>query len=250
MSEDLLALLIRKAIHTALSLLLLIPLAIPYVNPNLAKILKVTPHELTVVCYSVITMSVALINSFQIRVPILREELRKRIVDSRKKVFDIISMILKKSPLPIKEATKLIHELEVSISRFETAVSSTLSRIERDYERKVGYIGATFGSLSVLISYILFNYLVIYGILALAIVDALSPILTKLLNGPKLPMSKTSLGAMAIVAMVFTLTLYCLGIPLQASIVTSLVAVFTEAYSPEDNLTLPIAVSGSLYLLM
>ncbi len=249
MSDSLKTLIIRKSIHTTLCLLLLVALIAPKLYAGVLAQYGSSPHEVTTLIYSLVCFSCAFVNSFQVRAPLLTEELRRRIVEARRKIFEGLQVSLQRTPVPIKELSKLIRDVEMHIVKFETTVTSIISSIERDYEKKTGYIGATFGSLSVLISYILFNEYVMYGILSLAIVDALSPILTRVLNGYTIPHSKTSLPAMFITAFVFAVILVALGLEPTVSVIVASIAVVTEAYSPEDNLTLPLVVSAACYVL-
>ena len=86
-----------------------------------------------------------------------------------------------------------------------------------------------------------------YGILALAVVDSVSAMITKILPKPRL--YKHSLWSVVITYGAFLAVLAAAGAGIWRAMLIALVAVAAENLGIEDNLTLPIATSAIAYVL-
>lgn len=212
----------RKLVHLALCSVL----ALPY--------FAALPPPLTVqVYYALGLLSASLLNSVVVKHGKLLAELEKlrRNVDS---FAGSLSEELRQ-PLVLMEQT---------IARFYEFVSSQISILERDYEKREGYVGLLYGMIGASVSLLLSPCFTLYGVLALALVDT-SAALTDLLLGTG---QKTARGS-AVAFLVYASVLVALGVdPLRAA-VSSLLTCIAEYLSPEDNLTVPV-VATTLALLL
>jgi len=242
MQQDLQALIIRKVIHFSFSLLLILPLTPSFIEASYKA--GITNPALLI--YSLLTFFVALVNSIQIRKPNLREEMIRFLRDLRKRSLAKLESLTKS----IGTQTLLrigFEELDKLFSRAEENLNIIVSRLERDYEKQYGYVCATFALISILLAYILFDKHVIYGILALAIVDSISAILTVLIPTPKI--YKHSIPSVVVSFTCFYVPITILsGSPIK-SLVVSTIVILIEIISPEDNLTLPFLTALASYYL-
>ncbi|WP_243678406.1 hypothetical protein [Vulcanisaeta distributa] len=129
--------------------------------------------------------------------------------------------------------------------RLEKTVKELLESVERDYERRGGYLGILMGAIGgVLISQLLTGNYVIYGIISVIVYDTMSAIGGVLLGRVRLPpfsnatMEGTLVGmaSLAIVLFLFTNQLI-------SSLAVTVVAALAEAYGMEDNLAIPVTTS-------
>ena len=240
MQQDLQALIIRKAIHFSFSLLLILPLTPSFIEAS-SKVGITNPALLI---YSLLTFFAALVNSIQIRKPSLREEMIRFLRDLRKRSLAKLESLAKS--LGTQTLLKIgFEELDKLFSRAEENLNTIVSRLERDYEKRYGYVCITFALISILLAYILFNKYVIYGILALAIVDSISAILTALIPTPKI--YKHSIPSVVVSFICFYIpTTMLSGNPI-ISLAISAIVILIEIISPEDNLTLPFLTALASY---
>lgn len=230
--------LLRKIVHLVFSLLLLVPFTQTYRGFFIGLLSEgVDP---TLITLTILLFSVAIINSIQIRIPNLRERFLRSSTDVRRKIAEGIEAIAKG-----KLYAEAVEGFMKFLTRYEEKFLEFISIIERDYELRYGYICITFALLSITMSYVLFDFRVIYGILALAVVDSVSSIITTFTSWKthKRLRLKHSYISIAITFSIFTFILYTISRDLPKSVVVSVIAIITELLSPEDNLTLPIATS-------
>ncbi len=236
------ALALRKLIHFVFSLLLLIPLLPSFIDTAI----QLGISRPTLLAYATATFGAAFVNSLQIRMPNLREEMFKFLRDLRKKSLARLESLAKS--LGAQTFSKIsFEELDKIFSRAEENLNTIISRLERDYERRYGYVCITFALISILLSYTLFGKYVMYGILALAVVDSVSAIMTALVPRPRI--FKHSLPSILTSFTVFALLLIALSSNVVQSLALAAIAIATEALSPEDNLTLPLLTTLASYFM-
>jgi len=231
----------RKVLHVALCLALLIPLT-PWFVEGGAR-LGLDPRQVPLLTYAVLALGAALFNSLQIRVPHYRERFLAISREMRRRILGYLKQIAPHS----ESFAKQVEEVGRVLDRVEDSLTKFVSEVEREYERKFGYIAITFALLSIALSYALFGSYVAYGIVALAVVDSLSAVLTKLLPKPKV--FKHSAWSIAITFSVFASVLFVGGVPLRTSILVALAAIVAENLGIEDNLTLPIVTTAVAFVL-
>ncbi len=219
--------LLRKVAHVLFCFTLLIP----YIG-----IISIPP----LIYYTILAILAALINGIIVKKPLLSKELVNFFENRRKKT---IETILYTTPQPFK------HVIEESLFRLEQLVQEQIKRMEREYEKKGGYIGIVHGIIGVLTSAILFNDYTIYGIIALTVIDPIAATIGILYGRIRLPLAQGSLeGTLAaIIGLTFILTI--LDVNPEVAILISFFASLTELFSIEDNLTIPLVASLSAYLL-
>ncbi|MEM2087589.1 MAG: hypothetical protein QXF52_02805 [Thermoproteota archaeon] len=221
---------VRKSIHVLLSLILLIPFILSYFKIVFDK----------AVFYSVLSLLTLTLNAIQIKRPLLRNEVKKFMQESREKFFvDIKNFI----PVRSQVTSNVLDKIEEKIRGVEDLIDYQLSTVERDYEKRGGYIGLTYGVLGVTISYFLFNDYAFYGVISLATIDSVSTLIGGLAGAHRLPfIDKTFEGSIS-GCIAFLTVLILIGVSPLNSLILSTLATVVEAYAIEDNLLLPIAVS-------
>ncbi|MEM1645949.1 MAG: hypothetical protein QXL96_08825 [Ignisphaera sp.] len=233
--------LLRKIVHLIFSLILLIPFTHFY-RETAFKIWSSSPDP-TLIFLTVLLFGAAILNSFQIRLPNLREKFFKTSADIRKRIREGLEVNSRGKPYG-----ELLEGFLTSIAKYEEKFLEFISMVERDYELKYGYICITFGLLSVTMSYVLFGDRVVYGVLALAVVDTVSSITTMYTRGRR-KVIKHSDVSITIAFTIFTAIVYLFTWDILKSVIISTVATITELVSPEDNLTLPITTSLTAYVI-
>ena len=239
--EDLPRVVKRKVLHIALSLLLLLPMTPPVIN--LVAQLGGDPKQFPLVTYSILALGAALFNSLQIRIPQYREKMISLSREVRRKVINYFRNVVPR----MESFAKQLEEINKAFDRIEENFNKFVSDIEREYERRYGYVAITFALLSIALSYALFSSYTMYGILALAVVDSVSAMITKILPKPRL--YKHSLWSVVITYGAFLAVLAAAGAGIWKAMLIALVAVAAENLGIEDNLTLPIATSAIAYVL-
>jgi len=126
--------------------------------------------------------------------------------------------------------------VEIVLDSFNRLVSL----VERDYERRAGWLGALSGLIGVSSSYFLFGSLASYGIFALILTDGLSSIVGISVGRIRIPMADgtlegTTAGFISYLALLVSLT----GDPYVAALVAISSSV-AELYGGEDNIAVPI----------
>ncbi len=235
----------RKLLHIVFSLALLIPLT-PVYSHTVARIAGCTPHEVIATTYVAIALGAMFFNSLQIRLPSFRENALSIVRDVRKKVVAQLRQASRRGKL-VEALAQYLEELDKIFDRAEDRMLNLIREVERDYEKRFGYVAVTFAVASTAFSYILFGTYVMWGILALAIVDGVSAIVTSIVPKPRI--AKHSIPSMLATYATFLTLATAVSHDLSKSAVLSLVALVTEMLSPEDNLTLPLIVSAAALLL-
>jgi len=192
------------------------------------------------VFYSILSIAALTLNAIQIKKPLLRSEVKGFMRERREKFFNDIRNYI---PLKSRVTSQVIDKVEEKIRGIEDLIDYQLSIVERDYEKRGGYIGLTYGILGVTLSYFLFEDYAFYGVVSLATTDAVATLVGGLAGVHKLPLtSKTFEGSIAGFITFFTVLLSIGASPLR-SLILSIAAAAVEAYTVEDNLLLPIIVS-------
>lgn len=227
---------VRKGLHFFLSLILLLPFVLNHFKIDFDA----------TVFYSVLSIAALTVNAIQIKRPLLRSEVKSFMRERREKFFNDIRNYI---PLRSRVTGQIVDRVEEKIRGIEDLIDNQLSTVERDYEKRGGYIGLTYGILGVTLSYFLFKDYAFYGVVSLATTDAVATLVGGLTGTHKLPLtSKTFEGSISGFA-TFFIVLILTGVPPLGSLLLSIVATMVEAYTVEDNLLLPIAVSFLSYSL-
>jgi len=213
----------RKGVHVALGLLLLIPYLV-CLDWNTTKLY-----------YAILTTTFSIIYAIQIRQPSLIEDMPRRVLEGQREVLKQLISIF-----PIETKSQLENEMR----RFEAMILDLIKRAQREYERRGGYLGILLGGFAVYIVASLFNSkITLVAIITVIVYDTFSAIFGLTIGRRKLPRSKATLeGCLGGVA-VNTAALNLIGVPLLCSLAISFVAAIAEAYSPEDNLTIPLSAA-------
>lgn len=230
---------LRKLLHVLLSLLLLIPILEPYREILSSFTSFADPTLLT---YTILTMVMLLVNSIQIKALRLSASMYALMREGRKKLLDHASRGF--GSMHIADFIKSLDEL---MRKVEEGVTEFVKSIERDYERRYGYVAASYALVSTLASYAIFGECALYGIIALATIDPLASIVT--VFSKKRLLLKHALESYLVALASFSAVTFVLTSDALASVLIALVGVIVEALSPEDNLTLPFCVSAASYLL-
>jgi len=221
---------LRKIVHILLCSLLLIPFI------NIVSFIDPLQY------YSILLVVSSILNSFIIKKPLLSKELRNSFEKKRRQIFETI---LNPSPLALKG----ILSIEKRIANLEKIIQEEISRMEREYEKKGGYIGIVYGIIGVLISYIFFKEYTFYGIIALMIIDPIAAIFGKKYGRYRVPITDKSVEGSFVSTLFFTIVLFLLDIDLEKAFVISFITAITELISIEDNLTIPMISSFLIFSL-
>lgn len=212
----------RKAVHFLLSLILMAPFFIPLPIP-----LDVYSY------YAVGLFAAALLSStaakrsvFLTRLSNFRESLEQRISG--------IQELQRKVPL------KAIEDAFLSLIEF---IEQQVEILERDYEKREGYVGLFYGMTGGVIGLLLSPCHVVYGLLALAVVDPAASLFNLMLKR-----GKSFTGDLVAFGVYFAVLLL-LGVPTLKCMLLALAAAVTEYFSVEDNLTLPPIVTLAALLM-
>jgi dolichol kinase len=217
---------LRKLIHVVLSVFLIIPF-----------IVNLGVYGISMTLYfALIALGVSVIYVIQVKRPIITVILLDALTSARR---SILQQVIKS---PIGSAIP-IDTLDDGLMRLEKTVKELLESVERDYERRGGYLGILMGAIGVLISLLLTNNYVIYGIISVIVYDTMSALGGVLLGRVKLPFSNATMegalvGMASLVTVLFLLTNQLIG-----SLTITVVAALSEAYGMEDNLAIPVTTS-------
>ena len=233
---------LRKIVHT----LLVLALLLPYIFPEITAILGLSKVHI----YMLVATVFAAVNSFQIKKPLLARRILSEIRALRQVLInDILDQkIVRKVPL-MERFTQLAKTTEERVRTFEDKLIEYIESMERDYEKRSGYIGATFGAVAIAFSQLFFGDATFYGILSLLVYDSLTAIATTALNGAAIPYSSTSIKGALLGFTSFLICLLALGVGAYKALILAVVALVSEAYFVEDNLALPISVSLTYWIL-
>lgn len=115
--------------------------------------------------------------------------------------------------------------------------------VERDYERRAGWLGALSGLLGVTSSYFLFGNLASYGILALILTDGLSSIVGLSMGRTKMPLADGTVeGTLAGLFSYFLFLIYMIGDAFPSALI-ALSSSIAELYGGEDNIAVPLVTT-------
>ncbi|ABW02551.1 hypothetical protein [Caldivirga maquilingensis] len=227
------ALLYRKLIHLLLSILLIVPLVIGL------------EENYTEIYYTILLIGAAFLYIYQVKKPLISVVIRSTLEDARNNV--------KLNILRVAEVLNMtsVKELLASMDKLEYTFTEFIKSVERDYERKWGYLGVLMGMVGVYVSYVMVNTYAYYGVLALMFYDTFSALFGSLIGRTRMPYSSTTIEGIVMGALVFSLVV---GALVGLSYLTWLYLVgialgIVESYSGEDNLAIPVAASLLAYFL-
>jgi dolichol kinase len=121
--------------------------------------------------------------------------------------------------------------------------------VERDYERRSGWLGMMSGLVGGASSYFIFGPSMIYGVLALVFVDGISAIFGMNFGRRIIPFSnKTIEGTLSGFLSFYIISILITGRLLESLILAALSSV-AELYGIEDNIAVPIVASATSYFL-
>lgn len=225
-------------IHVALALALLVPLSPEY--EKLAKSAGLTSDPAPS-SYAILLVSALFVSTLRVRKPELRESLLKITREARRAILLHVGGLG-----PLQE---IARGVEQALDRAEEGFFSLIETLERDYEKRYGYVAAICAVASVLASYVLFGAAAtVRGVVALAVVDPAASLLTLYLPRGRKLLKHYAFSPLA-AAILLALTLVAIGDEPPRALALSIAAALIELVSPEDNLTLPLGVSALHYFL-
>ncbi len=216
----------RKAVHFAMCLYLLIPFFVNIGAFGLNPLLF----------YAITATAASLIYAAQVKRPIFADALFDAVAATRQNVMQQIS----RSAPNVKDQIKVLDD---GISRIEKSVKDFVDQIERDYERRGGYLGMFMGAAGVLMSQAFTGNYVLYGILSVMLYDTMSAVGGVMLGHTRIPFTNSTVegalvGAVALAVPLLILSGFNLGI-----VAVPATAIISEAYGIEDNFTIPVTTS-------
>ncbi|MGC9152414.1 MAG: phosphatidate cytidylyltransferase [Vulcanisaeta sp.] len=217
---------LRKLIHVVLSVFLIIPF-----------IININAYGLSTTLYfTIITLGVSVIYIIQVKRPIITLVLLDALTSARRSVLQQLTKSPISSAIPIEV-------LDDGLMRLEKTVKDLLESVERDYERRGGYLGILMGAIGVLVSQLLTGNYVIYGIISIIVYDTMSALGGTLIGRVKLPFSSATIEGMLVGMTALAIILYIFTNKLIGSLAVTVVAALAEAYGMEDNLAIPVTTS-------
>lgn len=206
----------RKSVHILLTIILLLPYLIHL------------PWPLTLNNYYATGLFLAaFINSLVAR--------RGKVLGELKKFRENIEGIIEKTNKELKQPLFLVEQ---AVSKLQEIVSTQISMLERDYEKREGYVGLLYGMIGATLSILVSPETTVYGLLALATVDTVSALHDLFFNN-----GQRTLRGSFLALIVYFFILVLVGSPLLSSFLLSIIACITEYISPEDNLTVPFVTT-------
>ncbi len=145
---------------------------------------------------------------------------------------------------PLKQQIKGVDYILDQFNRY-------VSMVERDYEKRAGWLGVLAGIIGAVSSYLIFPETSFYGITSLALVDGFSSLVGKPLGRTRLPLTDGTLEGTLAGLLAYLTFLLLIGTPFISSLTISLAGVVAELYGGEDNVSIPVftsAVAGLLHL--
>lgn len=224
--EKLKAIALRKLIHVVLSIFLIIPYI---VNLNLIGLSMQ-------LYFTILMVGVAFIYVIQVKRPIITAIFTDALVSARR---IILQQLTKASPNLLGS----FEMLDEGLLRLEKTMRELLESVERDYERRGGYLGILMGIVGVLASNLITGNYVFYGIVSIIVYDTMSALGGTLIGKVNLPFSNATIeGALVGMASLLAILLLITG-NLIGSLAITVAVALAEAYGIEDNLTIPIVAS-------
>jgi len=220
--RDLKSLVIRKAVHAVMALSLAAPAVIlPRLPEYLFLLHRPSPAEV----YGLLMIAAAWVNALRVKGPAVEvkpEELER---------------MLQRTPVG---------------QRVEAAVKwldATIRRLEREYERRAGWVGLMYGVVGVGVSYFLFGWNFLWGVVALATTDVASAVVGAFAGSRRMPFASTSTVEGTVAGFLAILPVALAFRDPASAVILSAAAALSEAYGVEDNLEVPFAVSGLAWLM-
>ncbi len=220
--RDLKSLVLRKAIHAVMALSLAAPAVIlPKLPESLFPLHRPSPAEV----YGLLMIAAAWVNALRVKGPAIEvtpEELER---------------ILQRTPVG---------------QRVDTAVKwldSKIRQLEREYERRAGWVGLMYGAIGVGVSYFLFGWNFLWGVVALATTDVASAVVGAYAGRLRMPFASTSTVEGTVAGFLVILPVALLFKDPVSAVLLSAAAALSEAYGVEDNLEVPFVVSGLAWLM-
>jgi len=227
----------RKLLHVVLALLLLAPL-----SPWYGQVATSAGFggDAALSTYALLLVAALFVSTLRVRKPELRDSILRISREARRVVLQHV-----KSLGPLHE---VVEGIEQALDRAEQGFFALVDAVERDYEKRYGYVAAICAVASVLASYALFGpAATARGILALAVVDPVASLLTLYLGGRRI--LKHNPVSVAASALAFSAALLAAGERPLRALLLGAAASLIELVSPEDNLTLPLGTAALSYLL-
>ncbi len=217
----------RKLFHMLFVSFMLVPFLVE---------LKVGDYVVSYVQYFSILLGFAVVvNVTVVRMPEIRDEIIRQSRLFRKQFTEIMA-----ASKPTRGMAELIEKFNEHLTKFEDMLIREISLIERDYEKRGGYIGMVAGAASVLIVASFLPEFLLPSILTLFTIDVVSAIVGAVFGRVFLPYSTSTLEGCIFGALSFLPV--ALGyMDLLTAVFVSLALAFVEAYSIEDNFFLPIS---------
>ncbi len=153
------------------------------------------------------------------------------------KIWGPPPLIARISRIPVLEAA--FRPINLAAARLWGA----LTDLEREYERRLGWVGLLNGIIGVSAAYLISGEYSAYGVAAMATVDVFSTLVGEALPSAELPASRgatvcgTAAGALSYMALLLTV------LPPAESLVLAAAAGIIEAYGIEDNVDVPLLTS-------
>lgn len=159
----------------------------------------------------------------------------------------IYSMQVKGPPEWLRASMQLpqIKQLESLVESFERLVSM----VERDYERRSGWLGLMSGLIGGASSYFIFGFHVIYGVLGLLLVDGISTIVGMNIGVIKVPFTNKTVEGTLAGFLSFSVALTIITGNFSSSLIVASASSLAELYGIEDNITVPLVASALAYLV-
>ncbi len=217
---------LRKAIHIAFISLLFFPYALPLVEPR--------------TYYAVLVVSASLLYALQVKQPQLAVKIINDILYRSEEIFERLQRF---APGLDKPYVKEQYE------KFREEIVDMIRSVERDYERKSGYVGILLGIVGVYITNTLFgDTATLTALTSLAVYDTVSGIVGIKRGARRFPRSKATLEGSLAGAIANTAVLAPFLGPIAIPI--SVAAMLAEAYGVEDNMSIPLAVGFTTYVFL
>lgn len=159
----------------------------------------------------------------------------------------VYSMQVRGPPEWLRASMQLpqIRHLEVILESFERLVSM----VERDYERRSGWLGLISGLIGGSSSYFIFGPRVIYGVIGLLLVDGISTIVGMNLGVRKIPFTNKTFEGTLAGFLSFLIALVFITGDLLVSLIVASASSLAELYGIEDNVAVPLTASALAYLM-
>ncbi|MGB9631160.1 MAG: hypothetical protein ACPL09_04180 [Candidatus Methanodesulfokora sp.] len=148
-----------------------------------------------------------------------------------------------------KELGQMIKRVRIEgMDRLASQFAVSIERLERDYERRAGWIGLLTGVIGIGGSYIVFRDCFIAGVLAMIFVDGISAIVGMSIGRRRIPLSKGTVEGTLAGFLSYFIAMTFITNPVKSATIALLTSA-AELYGIEDNLSVPMVSSLLLFLL-